>query len=68
MSHLLSLPVRLHISKGGEGHSHDGDGIVVEDGRHIFRRELVGGVADEKTSLANGTVADDNAPRSELQG
>lgn len=52
----------------GGCHSHYGDGIVVENGRHIFRREFVCGVADEKTCLANGTVADDNAPGSKLQG
>lgn len=60
--------VFLSTRKWGEGHSHYGDGIVVENGRHIFRREFVCGVADEKTCLANGTVADDNAPGSELQG
>lgn len=27
-----------------EGNLHDGDSIVVEDGRDIFRRELVGGI------------------------
>jgi hypothetical protein len=46
----------------GEGGSHNGDGVVVEDGGHIFRGELVRGVADQQTCLADGTVADDDAP------
>lgn len=45
----------------GRYHSHDGDGVVVEDCRDIFRGEFVGSVANEETGLANGTVADDNA-------
>jgi hypothetical protein len=45
------------------GGSHDGDGVVVEDGGDIFRGELVGGVTDEQTCLANGTVADYDTPR-----
>lgn len=44
------------------GSSHYGDGVVVEHGRDIFRGELVGGVADEQTCLANRTVADNDAP------
>jgi hypothetical protein len=44
------------------GSSHDGDGVVVEDGGDIFRGELVRGVADEKTCLADSTVTDDDAP------
>ena len=43
-------------------HLHDSDGIVVKNGRNIFRRELVGGVADEEARLANSTIADDDAP------
>jgi hypothetical protein len=64
-----SCSCTLQFKKGEdqENHSHYGDGIVVENGRHIFRREFVGGVADEKTCLADGTVADDNAPESELK-
>ena len=27
-----------------EGNLHDSDSIVIEDGRDIFRRELVGGI------------------------
>lgn len=42
--------------------SHDGDGVVIEDGGDIFRGELVGGVADEQTCLSDSTVADDDAP------
>ena len=42
---------------------HDGDSIVVEDGRHVFRRELVGGIADEETCLPNSTIAYDDTPK-----
>lgn len=41
---------------------HDGHGIVVEDGWDILRRKLVGGVGDEEAGLADGTVADYDAP------
>jgi hypothetical protein len=41
--------------------SHNGDGVVVEHGGDIFRGELVGGVADEQTCLADSTVTDDDA-------
>lgn len=41
---------------------HDSDRIVVEDRRDIFRGELVGGVTDEKTCLADSTVTDNDAP------
>jgi hypothetical protein len=41
-------------------HSHDSDGIIVEDGRDIFRRELIGGITDEKTCLSNRTIAHDH--------
>lgn len=41
--------------------SHYGDGIVVEDGRNVFGREFVGGIADEETSLANGSITDNDA-------
>jgi hypothetical protein len=51
----------VHGEQGG-GNSHDGDGIVVEDSGDIFRGELVGGIADEETSLADCTIADDDAP------
>ena len=47
---------------------HNRDGIVVEDCRHVFRGELVCRVADEKTCLANRTVADDHAPKTQLLG
>lgn len=47
-------------------HSHYRDSIVIKDGGDVFGRELVGGVTDEKTCLANSTVADDNAPRKQL--
>jgi hypothetical protein len=45
-----------------DGGSHDGDGVVVEHGGHVFRGKLVGGVADQETRLADRTVADDDAP------
>lgn len=44
------------------GNVHDGDGIVVENCRHIFRGELIRCIADEETCLSNGTVTDDYAP------
>lgn len=44
------------------GGSHYSDGVVVEDRRDVFGGELVCGVADEKTCLADSTVADDDAP------
>lgn len=47
--------------------SHHRDGVVIENGRDIFRGELVCCVADEETSLSNGTVADDYAPRKQAQ-
>jgi hypothetical protein len=42
---------------------HDGDGIVVEDGRDIFGGELVCCVRDQKTGLSHGTISDDDTPR-----
>lgn len=42
---------------------HDSDCIIVEDGRDIFRRELVGRVGDQQTSLANGTVTDNDTSK-----
>lgn len=44
-------------------HSHNGDGIVVENGRNIFGGKLVGRVADEQAGLADGTIANDDTPR-----
>jgi hypothetical protein len=51
----------VHGEQGG-GSSHNGHGVVVEDGGNIFRGELVGGIADEETSLADCTIADDDTP------
>lgn len=48
--------------------SHHRDGVVIEDSRNIFGGELVCCVADEEASLSNGTVADDDAPRSTRSG
>lgn len=45
------------LDEGGcEGNSHNGNSIVIKDGRDVFGRELVCRVADQKTSLANSTV------------
>ena len=41
---------------------HDSNGIVIEDGRDVFRGEFVGRVADEETCLADSTVTDDDTP------
>lgn len=41
---------------------HHRHGIVVEDCWHVFGGELVGGVANQKASLANGTVSDHHTP------
>ena len=41
-------------------YEHYTDCIVVENGRHIFGRKLVSCVADQKTCLADRTVAHDN--------
>jgi hypothetical protein len=60
------LPGSGGVSSVRRGSSHNGDGVVVEDGGHIFRRELVRGVADEQTCLADRTVADDDAPAREV--
>jgi hypothetical protein len=51
-------------SRGCRGwvHSHYSDGIVIENGRDVFRGKLVRGVADEKAGFADGTVTDDHAP------
>lgn len=41
---------------------HYRDGIVIEDGRDIFRGEFVGRVADEQARLTDSTVTDDDTP------
>ena len=46
------------------GDSHNGDGIVVKDGRDVFGGKLVGCIADEQTSLANSTVPNNHASSS----
>jgi hypothetical protein len=53
---------RLYEETRAEGSSHYGNGVVVENGGDIFGRKLVRGVADEETCLADGTVADYDAP------
>jgi hypothetical protein len=53
-------------SKGGglyRRHSHDGNGIVVEDGRDVFGGELVCRVTDQKTCLTDSTITDDHTPK-----
>lgn len=47
---------------GGRKDVHDSNGIVIEDGRDVFRGEFVGRVADEETCLADSTVTDDDTP------
>jgi hypothetical protein len=44
------------------GDSHHSNGIVIEDGWDVFGGELVGGVANEQTGLAHGTITDDHTP------
>lgn len=39
---------------------HDSHSIVVEHGRHIFRRKLVSGVRDKQTGFANSTIPNHN--------
>lgn len=41
---------------------HHGHGVVVKDGRHIFRRELVGCVRDEQAGLSHSTVPHHDTP------
>jgi len=52
--------------RGAKGGSHYGHGVVVEDCGDIFRGKLVGRIADEKTCLADSTVADDNTPAEKM--
>lgn len=40
---------------------HDRDGIVVENGWHVLRREFVGRIGDEQARLTDGTVAHHDA-------
>lgn len=42
--------------------SHNSDSVVVEHSRDIFGGEFVCCIADEKTSLSNSTVTNDDAP------
>ena len=50
----------------GEGRQgrdlHHGHGVVVEDGRDIFRGELVGCVRDEQAGLSHSTVPHHDTP------
>lgn len=41
---------------------HDSDRIVVEDGRDVLRGEFIRRITDEKASLANSTITNDDAP------
>ena len=45
----------------GEGDSHNGNSIVVEDSRDVFGREFVCRVADKEASLSHSTVTYDHA-------
>jgi hypothetical protein len=49
--------------KGVQVDSHNSDSVVVEDSRDIFGWEFVCCIADEKTSLSNSTVTNDDAPK-----
>ena len=42
--------------------SHNSDGIVIEDCRHIFGGEFVRRVGNEQTCFSDGTVTDHNTP------
>ena len=42
------------------------DGIVVENGRHVFGRELVCRVRDKKTCFADRTVTDNDTPNDQV--
>jgi hypothetical protein len=44
------------------GSSHDGDGVIVKDGRDVFRGEFVRSVAYKETCFADRTVTDDDTP------
>jgi hypothetical protein len=39
---------------------HHRDGIIIKNGRNVFRGELVCCVTDEEASLSYSTIADDN--------
>ena len=41
---------------------HDGHCVVVENGGHILRRELIGGVGNQETGLPNGTITNNDTP------
>jgi hypothetical protein len=43
---------------------HNRDSIIVKYGRDIFRREFIGGVANQQTRLSDSTVANNHAPSS----
>jgi len=51
---------RVGAGRTGQEHVHDGDGVVIEDCRHIFRGEFVGCIADEEACLPDSTVANDD--------
>jgi hypothetical protein len=44
-------------------YSHNGNGIVIEDGWDIFGGEFVGRVTDEETCLAHSTITDNHTSR-----
>jgi hypothetical protein len=55
------LPTTTARQRQGDN-SHHRHRIIIKDRRHVFRREFVGGVADEEARLAHSTVTDDHAP------
>ena len=44
---------------------HHSDRIIVEYGWNVFRWELVRGVADQEAGLADGAIANHNAPKAQ---
>jgi hypothetical protein len=60
-SPILSYSVSGMTGVGSEWrYVHHCHSVVIEDRRHIFRGELVGGIADKETRLSNGTVTNYN--------
>ena len=52
--------------KVSQGSLHDSNGIVIEDGRNVFRWEFVRGVGDQEAGLSDSTITDDDTPEQGL--
>ena len=50
------------LKKFGVADLHDGDRVVVENSRHVFRWEFISGIRDEQAGLANSTVTHYDTP------